>query len=492
MQIKRITAMTLAAILAVGTMSCGGETSTKDKGNDTGTTSAADTTSEYDYPDENFGGYEFTFFNADKQYGCYIRLDFEEQTGESLDDAVYNRNSRIEDRFNIKISEYQADGSTAWATSQAEMCNQIARMVMAGDCDYDAAYLPVYFQPGVVTDGYLTDLNTIPELQLDKPWWDNVFNDEIEINGCLYTASSPLHLMSLDLSWLLLFNKDMMDDRSLEYPYQLVKDGKWTLDQLNSYLTGVASLNGDESFTWNGDGKAIYGIAGHLSAPAAMVFSAGNRLMTRDGDSFEFTAGTERMYSTIEKLAAIFDSTSGNTYADNTSDTKTKKGYIYAFGANRALFTTCELKTALELRYMEASFGLLPMPKYDEEQEDYITYTNYGTCLLTIPTTNSETHRTGVILDALSYDSYKNVLPVYYDVTVSQKGLRDEESIEMLDIVRNTRSPLFSDVYGITSTLNSAIQNEVINASGTAASTIAAAKTTVEENLQKVLDAFSK
>ena len=84
------------------------------------------------------------------------------------------------------------------------------------------------------------------------------------------------------------------------------------------------------------------------------------------------------------------------------------------------------------------------------------------------------------------------MLPVYYDVTVSQKGLRDEESIEMLDIVRNTRSPLFSDVYGITSTLNSAIQNEVINASGTAASTIAAAKTTVEENLQKVLDAFSK
>ena len=490
MKIKKITALFLAVLLAAGTLSCGSD---KPSGSDntTAPTSSNDTTSEYDYPDENFGGYEFTFYNADQQFNCYIRLDFEEQTGEALDDAVYNRNSRIEERFNCKIKEHQAD-ATGWATGQRNLCTEITQMVMAGDNDYDAAYLPTYFQPAVVTEGYLTDLKTIPELKLGEAWWDNAFNNDIEINGCLYTASSPLNFMSLDLAWAMLFNQDMMDDRSLDYPYQLVRDGKWTLDTFNSYITGAASLNGDESFTWNGEGNAVYGIANHISSIDAFIFSSGNKLMSRDGDSFKFTAGTDRMYSTIEKLTSILDYTSGNAYSNNESDLKAKLGYIYAFNADRALFLTCELKTSLELRSMKSNFGLLPFPKYDEAQENYITYVNPIACLLTIPITNKETHRTGVIIDALTYDSYKNVLPVYYNITVEQKGLRNEESIEMLDIVRKNRSTLFSNLYGITSSLNNSLQNEVLNASGTAASTIAAAESTVQKNLEDVLKAFNK
>lgn len=491
MKIKKITALFLASLLAAGTLSCGSD-KPLDSDNTTVPTSAEETTNEYDYPDENFDGYEFTFYNADQQFGCNIRLDIEEQTGEPLDDAIYKRNRRIEDRFNCKITEYQADGSTSWATSQSNMCREIAQMVMAGDNDYDAAYLPVFFQPSVVTEGYLTDLKTIPELKLGEAWWDNVFNDEIEINGSLYTAASPLNFMTLDLAWVILFNQDMMDERSLEYPYQLVRDGKWTLDALNSYLTGVAMLNGDETFDWKSDGNAVYGIANHRSSTDAFLFSAENRLMSRDGDNFKFTAGTERMYSTIDKLTKILDSESGNVYTNNGADFKTKEGYLYAFSVDRALFLSCELKSSLELRSMESTYGLLPLPKYDEEQENYITYVNPIACLLTIPVTNNETHRTGVLIDAMTYESYKDVLPIYYNVSVEHKGLRNDESIEMLDIVRNNRSTQFSNLYGITSSLTNSLQSEVLDAAGTAASTIAAAESTVKTNLENVLKAFNK
>ena len=491
MKNKKFTALFLASLLTAGTMSCGSDKPSGDESTDA-PTSSEDTTSEYDYPDEDFGGYEFTFYNADEQFGCNIRLDIEEQTGEPLEDAIYKRNRRIEERFNCKITEYQADGKTAWATSQSNMCKEIAQMVMAGDNDFDAAYLPVYFNPSVVTEGYLTDLKTISELKLGEAWWDNVFNDEIEINGSLYTAASPLNFMTLDLAWVMLFNQDMMDDRSLEYPYQLVRDGKWTLDALNSYLTGVASLNGDESFTWKSDGNAVYGIANHRSSTDAFLFSAENRLMSRNGDNFKFTAGTERMYSTIDKLIPILDSNSGNTYTHNGADFKAKEGYMYAFSVDRALFLTCELKSSLQLRSMESTFGLLPLPKYDEEQENYIAYVNPIACLLTIPVTNKETHRTGVLIDAMTYESYKDVLPVYYNVSVEHKGLRNDESIEMLDIVRNNRSTQFSDLYGITSALNNSLQKVVLDATGTAASTIAAAESTVQKNLENVLAAFSK
>ena len=255
------------------------------------------------------------------------------------------------------------------------MLSTITQMVMAGDSDYDAAYLPIYFQPAIVTDGYLTDLYTIPELKLGEKWWDNVINDEIAINGHLYTASGPLQFMSLDLAWVLLFNENMMDDRGIEYPYDLVREGKWTLDAFNTMIAGVPSLNGDESFTkWNGEGNSVYAIANHISSTDAFLFSAENKLMTRSGDTFTFTAATERMYSTIEKVSALLDKKSGNAYSDNGSDLSTKTGYYYAFMNNRAMFITAELKTALMMRTMESNFGLVPMPKYDEAQENYITY----------------------------------------------------------------------------------------------------------------------
>ena len=125
---------------------------------------------------------------------------------------------------------------------------------------------------------------------------------------------------------------------------------------------------------------------------------------------------------------------------------------------------------------MKSNFGLVPMPKYDEEQENYITYSNPISCFLTIPVTNPDMKRTGIIIDALTYDSYKNCLPIYYDITVSQKGLRNDDSIEMLEIVRDTRSTQVSNLYGITTKLNDKLQNVVLNGNGKAASTIAAAE----------------
>ena len=492
MKKTRLVSLLSALIVCSSAVSCGSGDVKNDETTNADSVSQDTVKDEYSYPDEDFGGYEFTFFSPDEQFGCNVRVDFEEQTGEQLDDMIYARNRRIEDRFNCKIREYKADAS-GWDSGQKNLCSAIAQMVMAGDSDYDVAYLPVFFQPSVITDGYVADLYSIPELKLNEKWWDNVLNDEMEINGHLYTASGPLQFMSLDLSWALLFNEDMMDDRGIEHPYDLVREGKWTLDTFNTMITGVPSLNGDESFTkWNAEGSCVYAIANHVSSTDAFLFGAGNKLMTRSGDTFTFSANTDRMYSTMDKLSKILDKKSGNVYTDNGGNLEEKAGYLYAFHENRALFMTVEVKTTLQLRTMESNFGLVPMPKYDEEQENYITYSNPISCFLTIPVTNPDMKRTGIIIDALTYDSYKNCLPIYYDITVSQKGLRNDDSIEMLEIVRDTRSTQVSNLYGITTKLNDELQNVVLNGNGTAASTIAAAEPEVEANLEKVLSAFGK
>ena len=475
------------AVLTLTTVSCGGEaTPAETTQGDTETT-----TSDSYYRAVNYDGYEFTFLSPDQQYGCNVRVDIEEQSGEALDDAIYKRNRLVEDKLGVKIKEYQSpNGSGDWGTGQTALCNEIVTMVMAGDSDYDAAYLPFRFQPAVITDGYLLDMRSVKELQFGEKWWDNAINDELTIYGKLYAASGPLQMMTLDLTWALLFNQSIMDKRGMEAPYDLVREGKWTLDEFNKMVSGVAELNGAESFTWDSNGTAFYGIANHTGSPFAFLFAAGNLLVSEKNNDYVFTGDSERFLSTVDKLSTIF-SGEGNAYTEN-GGISTGKGYIYAFNNDRALFCTAELKTTLELRSMKSDFGLVPMPKYDESQENYTSYVNPAACFLCIPKTVKDQSRAGTVIDALTYESYNMTLPVYYDITISQKGLRDENSLEMLELIRDGRSTQATNLFGVTYDLSASVCNVVIKNSGNAASLMASEKTTVLEKLEKLKEFYTE
>ena len=478
----------LLALLMLAATACGGEAA------DTGTTASASggetqAAVGYDYGGKNYGGYEFKVLSFDK-YVSYIDLDFAEYTGESLDDAVYDRNRKVEDALNFRFKEVETP-YTGWKTGQVAMIDQVIQSVMAGDYAYDAAYLPVAFKAGIITDGYLYDLKTLPGLKLDEEYWDHKINDSLEFGGKLYAASSPLQFQTMDMADVLLFNEDLFTDMKLEYPYQLVRDGKWTLDAMQEYVTALTQLNGDDSFQFNAEGNAQYGIAYHSDLVFAMTASSGCMMAEKTaGGGISLTLENERWHNTVDKLNILFNKTNG--HAEGSTNATAANNYISMFRSRRAGFLTAELKATLELRDMNDNFGLLPMPKYDEAQAEYITMTGYSTTLLTVPKTQTDPERTGVILDALSYESWKNVLPVYYDVTIEQKGLRNEDSIEMLDIIREGRTAEFTRVLGITNTYVTSLYNMILSGSNTLASLAASNKTALETSIKTVVDAMAK
>jgi len=82
----RTLAAFLAVLTAAGTVSCGGSGSASDTtvtGGDT--TTAPVTEAGYDYPDVDFGGYKFKVINFSDYYNCYVRLDLDEMTGETVE-----------------------------------------------------------------------------------------------------------------------------------------------------------------------------------------------------------------------------------------------------------------------------------------------------------------------------------------------------------------------------------------------------------------------
>jgi hypothetical protein len=208
--------------------------------------------------------------------------------------------------------------------------------------------------------------------------------------------------------------------------------------------------------------------------------------------SLTFTFGGERLHNALEKIAKMCTLADGKIYFNN-DDLSNPIGYMSLFAADRALFLTCELKSAMQERAMESTFGLVPMPKLDEKQENYRSLVTYTTEFLTIPKTQDKLSEAGLILDALTYESWRDVLPVYYDITVSQKGLRNAESIEMMQILRDSRSIDFTRVFPIATDLGEALRMLVTDGAGDvsgAASVIESGKSAAEAELQKVLDAM--
>ena len=251
-------------------------------------------------------------------------------------------------------------------------------------------------------------------------------------------------------------------------------------------MKAAASLNGDDSFAWNADGHSVYGIA--MSIPDHIVTGAGERIIESEDGKLVFTSGTERYYNVVSKIANIFTQNNGLVfYKQSGYPSDDQPGHnVYTFEHERALMMLAEVAKTNRMRDKDYSFGLLPLPKYDENQENYIGKPFYGTPCLSIPVTVSEPDKVAEISDALAYLSYKDVWGVFRSVTLEQKNLRNDDSIEMLDILINSIVPDLTMIYGVGSEFEVAVRKAIMNGSDSVASIVASNESTIKTQLDKL------
>ncbi|MCL2157788.1 MAG: hypothetical protein FWH48_00100 [Oscillospiraceae bacterium] len=92
-------------------------------------------------------------------------------------------------------------------------------------------------------------------------------------------------------------------------------------------------------------------------------------------------------------------------------------------------------------------------------------------------------------MDAMAYLSTKDITPVFFDVTMSQKQLRNTESIEMLQLIRDTQFLDIGNVYGVGNQLNNLI-NSALDAgkSDNVASSIEKNEANVQDAIEKLIE----
>ncbi len=446
----------------------------------TASDSSVETTAEegYKYPELDYGGKTFTILNTDNTYGFYDDLDFEEQSGEAVDDAIYNRNRTIEDKFKLKlevIDDYLfGDAISALQTS-----------VMSNEHLYDVAFVYNANSGSLFTNNYLIDMQDLKGFNFDEPWWDKNGIDSLRIGSKqkILFAYTDISLTDFQGTLVTFFNEKIMNDLKLELPYDIVREGKWTYDKMGEYMKAGANLNGDESFTFSADGKATYGLASWDQGEVGMVFGSGYGFIGIEDKLPVITAGDEKFINAAQKLITLL-SPDGEYLSANGGE---GGHYETIFKAGRSLLAVCELKATNKYRDMSDSYGILPMAKVDETQENYYCLRNFS-YLMCIPSTNPNPDDAAVIMDAMGYLTYRDVMTPFYEGRVSQKSLRDEESIEMLEIIRNNRTLDVGRCFGWYDNYCSIISGGVKNKSTDIVSKIAALKSPIEQDIAKKVE----
>ena len=481
---RRLLSVLLLASIMTGTLSCGNSSS----GDNTTTPAAQGDTTDapkpegYPYYDgADFGGEEFTIYNVKKDLWnmiCVVQPD--ELNGETINDAIYNRNEKVKQMLNCEINEVNAADYNTMATD-------LQTLVVAGDDVYDAVYMPMMLLIGGLTEGYYKCLDDVDTMHLNESWWDQVMLNATSVGGEHYFATSSAHLMGWDGLWCLFFNESMMDDLKLEYPYQLVRDGKWTLDQLSIYSKAAANLNGDTSFAKDANGNSVYGCVSFEHAVMKFLFGFGADFVSKDANDEPILSCTsERFIEACQRLAEYYSRDGEYLYADSDSSKDTY--YQKFYEKQRALFLGAELKTAQLLRPMEQSFGIVPFPKLDESQENYRSTAVHQCAVFTIPVTNNEADKVGLLFDALSYESDKTVLEPYFNILVEQKGLRNVESIEMLNLIKETRSFDIGISYQWVKSMEESLRSRITAGSTDIVGIIDTYKNEAQDNIDKMLE----
>ena len=381
-----------------------------------------------DLPDVKYNGYTFLIANdyADATKYTSNLIVSDTQTGEPINDAIYARTVLVEDQFGIQLVEEDID------------VTPYVNVIQSGEDAYAIVTADLSNVMNVVNKGLTLDFNDVDTIDLTNPWWDQNAAAKLHINGSLYYHFSDFFITGLDNARATYFNKDLIKDLGLESPYAIVNDGKWTIEKMREMAAAAtADLDGVDGIST----ADRVGIANNATTfYEAMLTGCDAEIMKMGKDGLPyFCCYDEKDFfvNVYQTLLNTFDDSSVYLIA-KTDDARNM------FVNGQLLFMVDTLYMASKSRQSDVNFGILPVAKWDEAQENYM-HVSPNPHAMMIPSVTQDLDRTGVLLEALSYYSsvhYSDeaLIPSYFEISLQYKSTTDNESAEMLTIIHDNIS----------------------------------------------------
>lgn len=430
----------------------------------------------------DLGGFTFMMYSPSPESMTWANpvLNVTEQTGEVLNDAIYQRNRGLEERANILIAEEYG----GW-----DIGAQTLRTITAsGDNSYHIVSMIDRFALQALSEHTILSYVDLPHIDLTKSCWGGNMLKDSSIGGVSYFAFGDFSLYAVDNITALLFNQRLADTYQLEDLYDLVESGNWTLDRFEKLCSEVTNdLDGDglmtESDQW-----------GYLSMPKQVLpsfwIAGGASSITKDENDLPVLNMNDEHFTELIERAFALTWDSGAWYPntiDNDNSTELEK----MFTDNHALFHDSTFNKIVRLREMDSDFGIIPYPKASDEQKEYRTRVS-GALIATVPVNTAEADHTGLILELLAEDSERIVIPAYYNVAMKGKYTRDSQSGRMLDLIYSTRAYDLGDTFWCDQIRDEFIKSMMTNNDRNLASNVKRSEKMIKKNIQNIVEKITE
>ncbi len=387
-----------------------------------------------DLPDITYDGDEISFlvWNFEETGSFFNDITSHGTDGTLINDATYNRNIAVEEKYKVKIKTYEQPRYSA--------NNIVTSDVNAGDCTYNVVVDQLDTNLNLAVQGYYMNLNNLDYLDFDKPWWDSGVVRDLSIGKTLFIASGDILIRDNGSTVSVIFNMDMANDRKLESPFDLVDSGAWTLDKMYEMAKGAAEDVGGDGVM---DTNDRYGLLGEALNIHMLYLGAGLCTVERDSENYlSYTGVTDQSHAVLEKAYSMltdeftsamtehWDGGSGSAWGD----------YNRMFISNQSLFMIQAMEHLMIFKDMDSWHGIVPLPKADETQKDYYSTVNmYWFTNIALERTNLDPEMVSVILEAMAAESYYGLNKCYYDTLVENRWLDDQDSVRMLKMILANR-----------------------------------------------------
>lgn len=494
---KRALSLILAMLmLAMAVVSCGakpdesGDTTTTTAAVDAGTTAPAEATTTApettvapelrdDIPEVNFNGEGFKVLIREE---TKHEMTSPEITGDLVNDAVYNRELTVEERLGVTIDVHTIKGNWDFRN---DFITHVSNSILGGDHEFDMIMTHNAYIASMTLRGLATDLNTLEDIDFSKKWWCQKYVENIAINGSVYSAMGDIGVTLYEYLEATYFNKKVAEEHKITDLYETVLSGNWTFAKMMEYVKQVGSdLNGDGKL----DQNDLFGLAidNHNVRYAATVWQTEITKPTENGQR-TFNLPNERYINCYETLYhGIYDNT------QVLYDGSNKYG-LQMFTNDQLLFYTERLSRAAHMKEMESEYGIIPFPKYDENQAEYVSATRDSHSGMMVASNITNPDLVGATIEALCMYGYKEVTPAYYETTLKLKYLSDETAMSMLDLIRDNVDFDFAILYTVPlSTMYSFYGTQMDNGAASIASAVKAQAKAWQKLLDKMYEDFEK
>ena len=375
--------------------------------------------------DLRFDGETMVFFVRDQTEMYKNEMDVEKTTNNTLNDAVYYRNAAVEERLGLTIEQIgQAGGNGSYSSWNSTLRNA----VLTKSGDYDSAAIHGSQGSALAVEGLFYNILNLPHINFEKPWWNQTIFDELTLFDTLYYLAGDVCVSEISWGFCMFFNKDLYNElygtQNINL-YNLVEEQKWTVDKMHELVAdawvdedsnGVISEGDTVGFGWS-----------DTAANDSWVPAMGISVTTMVDGYPELTFYNEHTVEAFEKVKNLYYGNPG--YFENGATGTLNTMFVNG----KQLFVRGSFSEGELLRNMQDDYGVLPIPKFDEAQDDYHGLVNVAASLLIVLSTCEEPEKVGATLELMAAESYKQITPTYFEIVLQGKYSDAPEDAAMYD-----------------------------------------------------------